>query len=502
MRLRTLLRGSLFYTVGNFLPRIGAFLLLPIYTAAMGPEEFGTFSLMLSLSVVLGLVYRLGLDGSLMRLHFDLKGRDRADLYLTLTITTAVVGAVLSLLLAVIAAPFFGTLFAGTPFWPFGPITLALTFLLAFQYVPSSWLRASELPGRFLVLTLASFAAGMMGTLLFVLVLDGGAVGALLGQIAAAIIVVLAAGLVLLRVRAKRFRPDLLRRSLAFGLPLLPHSLSAWVLNLSDRWLIGLLVAGGAAAAQTAIGVYSFGYLLGQVVGIVAFSFNAAWAPFFYQRGVRPEGPRLLREMTTLSIAGLATLAAGIGLLAPELTALLAGDAWGDALDEAARITPIVAVASVAYGVYFMVVSPIFLERRTRVLPGITIAAGALNVGLNLILIPTVGIVGAAWATLAGYIALAAITTWVAGQTYALELDIGRLALICAGLVALLLIGTAATAPIAGTPAGGLAHVVIALAFAGGVALVARRSLTNLRLAISEETPDDPGIMAAPEENT
>jgi O-antigen/teichoic acid export membrane protein len=500
VRLRALLRGSLLYTIGNFLPRIGAFLLLPIYTAAMGPAEFGTFSLMLSISGVLGLVYRLGLDGALMRLHFDVDERDRGGLYLTLTVVTALAGALFSVLLAAVTAPFFGELFAGTPFWPFGPLTLVLTFLLAFGYVPTSWLRASELPGRFLLLTIASFLAGVVATVIFVLVLDLGAAGALLGQAAGAATIVVAAAIVLTRLGATRMRRDLLRRAFAFGLPLLPHSLSAWVLNLSDRWLIGLLAIGGAAAAQAAIGVYSFGYLLGQVVALVAFSFNAAWVPFFYGRGEREDGPRLLREMTTVSVAALAVLAAGIGLLAPELAAVLGGDRWGDALDDAARVTPIVAVASVAYGLYYMVVSAVFLVRRTAALPLLTIGAGAVNVALNVLLIPSVGIIGAAWATLAGYGTLAALTTWYASRVYDLRLDVARLGLIGGGLVALLAAGAWLTEPIAATAAGALIHVALALAFTVAVALAMRGPLGVLRRVLADDEPQVAGMMAAPKE--
>src|SRR5918999_1496140 len=91
MTLRGLLRGSLLYTLGNFLPRIGAFLLLPVYTATMSPAQFGVVSLMLSLSGLLALVYRMGLDGALLRLHFDVDAQRRPALYMTMTAATLVV---------------------------------------------------------------------------------------------------------------------------------------------------------------------------------------------------------------------------------------------------------------------------------------------------------------------------------------------------------------------------------------------------------------------------
>lgn len=481
MTLRALLRGSLLYTIGNFLPRIGAFLMLPIYTASMGPEQFGIFSLMLSVSGVLGVLLRFGMDGALMRLHFDVEERDRPTLYSTLAVATAVGGLAIALLFGAGAAPFFESLFAGTPFWPLGPITLLLTFLLAFQYVPFTFLRATQRPGRFLALTLASFGVGLAATVLLVGVLDLGAAGALFGQAAGAGTVALAAVVILGRLGASRPRPALLRRSLDFGLPLVPHALSGWILNLSDRWLIGLLAPGGVAAAQAAIGVYTLGYLLGQVVSVVAYSFNAAWVPFFYERGETATGRRLLREVATLSAIVLSVLAVGVGLLAPELTAALGRDRWGDATSEAARITPVVAFASTVHGLYFMVVSAVFLARRTRVLPILTAAAGVTNVAVNILLIPRIGIMGAAWATLVGYSVLAMVTTWYAALVFPLELDAARLGLIL-GLTAVVLAGgSTATAGLAGTWGGAGVHVVITLGFAAAAAAIGAAPYARLR---------------------
>lgn len=491
MTLRALLRGSLLYTIGNFLPRVGAFLLLPIYTASMGPEQFGTFSLMLSVSGVLGVLLRFGMDGALMRLHFDVSDQERPALYSTLAAATAVGGIVMAIGFGALTAPVFERLFAGAPFWPLGPVTLLLTFLLAFQYVPFTYLRATQRPGRFLGLTLASFGAGVVATVVLVGVLDLGAPGALLGQAAGALAVAAAAMLVLARLRPTRPRPAILRRSLAFGLPLVPHALSGWVLNLSDRLLIGLLATGGAAAAQAAVGIYAFGYLLGQVVSLVAYSFNAAWVPFFYERGEMASGPRLLREATTLSALVIAVLAVSVGLLAPELTALLGSERWGGATGEAARVTPVVAFASAVYGLYYMVVSAVFLARRTRVLPVLTIVAGLTNVALNVALIPRLGIMGAAWATLAGYSLLAVLTIWYAGRVFPLQLDARRLAVIFALSAALLIVGSTVSAAVAATVVGGVVHAAMAIAFAVVAAGIGRAPYARLRALLIGGTARD-----------
>lgn len=498
MSLRALLRGSVLYSIGNLLPRVGAFVLLPIYTAALSPGAFGQFSLLLSVAGVLGVIVRLGLDSALMRLHFDLDDRERRALYSTLALATAIVALAVLVVTGAAAAPFFEDLFAGAQFWPLGLVTLALTFLLALGYIPLTFLRASQLPGRFVLLTGTSFLLGLAATIVFLTVLHLGTAGALLGQVVAAAAVALAAVGVFTRLGVAAPRPKLLRRSLVFGLPLVPHALSGWVLNVSDRWLIALLTAGGSAAAASAVGIYAFGYVIGQAVSLVAFSVNAAWVPFFYQQGETPAGPRILREATTLSAIGLSLLAAGVGLLAPELVVLLGGDRWGAAAADAAKVTVVVAYASTLYGLYYMVVSAIFLVRRTARLPLITIFAGAVNVGLNVVLIPRIGIMGAAWATLGGYAVLAAVTVWYARRVYDLRLDGGRLAIVLAGTGGLLLASTILTEPMHGTVAGAALHLALALVATVGGLAIGMRPWRKLRAALAAPASRYHG---APKEN-
>jgi len=171
------------YTLGSVIPRLGIFLLLPVYTLGMGPGEFGVFSLMLSLAGLLTIFFRLGLDGSLLRFHFDVATARLPALYWTTAALTAVAGVGLGLAALVFVRPVFEAAFAGIAFFPYGALAIAIGALTAFQYVPMSWFRATERPGLVFWLGIISFAAGAIVTLWLVLALHLGAVGGLIGQL-------------------------------------------------------------------------------------------------------------------------------------------------------------------------------------------------------------------------------------------------------------------------------------------------------------------------------
>ncbi len=500
MTLRALARGSLLVTVANLVPRAGAFLLLPIYARFLGQADFGTVSLAGSAALLLAIAYRLGLDASLLRMHGDDSGPGRRQLYATtaaLTLVAAAAGTLLGAVASVALGPR-----VDDDLLPLLLVTLAIGAANAFQFVPSVWFRATDRMGRYLGLALGAFMAVVVVTVALVVVMRLGALGSLLGQLAGATVMAGAAAVILWRQRPWAYRSDIARRSLAFGLPLLPHTLAGWLLNLSDRWLLGLFLGLTAAQTLAAIGVYSLGYQLGYAISLIAVSFNAAWMPFLYAIGDGPAGPRVIREAMTIVVTAFFALAACLSILAPDLIGLIAPPEWAAAAD----VTVIVAFAAAVNAAALMFASGLYLARSTGRLPLVTAAAAIVSVALNVVLIPRLGIIGAAVSTLVAYAVLAAGTWWLASQRHPLRLDWGRLTL--AVTVAILALATSRVAA-AGTGAGPLAaHLALVIAVVVAGWMIARAPLATLRGALAEaEAAGRPEAasggsarMAAPEE--
>lgn len=427
MTLRSLAGTSAVYTIGNFLPRVGSFLLVPIYVRFLTREEYGTVSLVTALAAFLAIVFRLGMEGALMRLHFDETGRRQRALYSTLTSLVVLASLAGSLIGAVALAPFFRNLFSGVSFVPYGLLGIGIAAASAASFAPGVFFRATGQASRFLMYTVAIFAVSSVASVVFVVV-GLGAVGMLGGQLAGALFGLGLTVVLVARIAGVEWQQSLVAPALRFGLPLVPHLVSAWALRLADRILIGLLIGLPAAEALGQLGAYSLGYQLGYVITVLVSSFNAAWSPWFFSIADRPGAPAIFSRMTTIVMAALFVVGVGAAALSPQIVAVIARPEYASA----ATVLPIVAMASVVFAFYTMLTTVVFYAKATGRLALITVSAAIINVAANVVLIPALGITGAAWATLIGYVFFAVATWRYATTVYPVRLDVSRLAVLAA----------------------------------------------------------------------
>jgi O-antigen/teichoic acid export membrane protein len=227
-----------------------------------------------------------------------------------------------------------------------------------------------------------------------------------------------------------------LRAALLFGVPLVPHQLAGWVLELSDRAVLERYVP------LSALGIYAVGYQVGLVMSVLATSANGAFAPYMYaadaEHGAEESGRRVARLATYYALA-LSAAAAALFTLSGDVVRLLASPAFADA-EAVAR--PVV-LGQLAAGLYYVPTNLLFLRHRTAVLPLITGSAAAANIGLNLWAVPRFGYVAAAWTTLVAYLLMLAAAHLAASRTAVVRYEWRRLAVVGAALAATVAVGQA-----------------------------------------------------------
>jgi O-antigen/teichoic acid export membrane protein len=220
-----------------------------------------------------------------------------------------------------------------------------------------------------------------------------------------------------------------LKKALAFSLPLVPHGLASWGLTLSDRAILQLYVT------LSALGLYSLGYQLGSIMIMISGAISNAWVPFFFRRiaGEGDAAKPALARLVTYYVLTVCAVAVGLCIFARDAVMLLTHESFHPAYS----VVPVVAIGYLWNSLYVIPANFLFVKSRTAWLPVATVTAGMVNIGLNFALVPRFGIMAAAWASFAAFLALFVFTWVIARRFFPFPYEYGRLAsiLVATGVV-------------------------------------------------------------------
>jgi O-antigen/teichoic acid export membrane protein len=392
--LKRLTKGSVFYVLPPVLARVLSFLLTPLYTQVMSPAEFGDVSIAASLTILVATVMTFGTHLSITRLHFQFDDDvERKRFYGTLLTFLVIAPAVIAGALHLVGALGGLDVLRHIPFEPHLVLVIWAAYFMCFGNVPTNIYAVREEPRTAAFFSALLPVSSAVGGVLFVVVLEQGAVGYLRGAFWAALVTAVIGVAFAFRVYRPRWSWAHLRAALAFGAPLVPMLLSTWALSLSDRLILERFVS------RAELGVYGLGYSFAMIVTIVNGAVDRAFLPMLNRKLSRNEAPEDVPRIGSYVLALMTWAALSIALGAREAVELLTPESYHAAPD----IVVIVAFGMLFQGLAHLLAQGIFYAKKTLILPLTTGLAAALNIGLNLWLVPRFGIIAAAATTLAAY---------------------------------------------------------------------------------------------------
>ena len=185
------------------------------------------------------------------------------------------------------------------------------------------------------------------------------------------------------------------------------------------------------------MGLYEIGVRIASAMVLLLTAFRMAWPAFAYSIEDDAEAKRTYAFVLTYLVAIASWLALALGLLAPWLVRLLTQPEFY----EGERVVAPLAFGGMAYAAYIVMAIGVGRTKRTQFNWVITGFAAAVNVALNLILIPPYGIMGAAVATVVAYVVMFLGMTWYAQRVFPTPYQWRRVATAAGAAVALLLLG-------------------------------------------------------------
>lgn len=396
--------GSAFiYTIATIINSAIPFLLMPVLTRLLTPEDYGYTAMFGVLSSIGAALIGLSVHGSISRFFFE-----REEIIFSEYVGTCVILLVgSSILIAFLSFPFLGIIAKLSSFpreWLFAVILTSF-----FQFIILLRLTIWQLEKKaiqFGLLQIVITITTLLLTILLIVKFHFNWRGRIVGQVFIQAIAALCCLCSLRRDDFLKFSYNhgYMKKALGFGLPLIPHAIGGLVIVMTDRFLLTSM------SGLTQTGLYSVGVQLGMVVNILTDSFNKAYAPWLFTKlkENKTEDKLMIVKGTYLYFVLILLFVTFFSVAAPWIFSFFLGPKFNAAKDYIFWL----ALGGAFNGMYYMVTNYIFYAQKTKYLAWATFFSGILNVGISYMLIKYNGALGAAQGT-AISLFISFVLTWI-----------------------------------------------------------------------------------------
>lgn len=407
--LKKLFKQTFIYGLATVLPRVLSFLLVPLYTSVMNPETYGEISVIFSWFAIFNVVLAYGMETAFFR--FFNKYSDKENV-----ISTSLISLLISSLMFFVISLIFKETFASLIDVQESLMLYIILILVldALAIVPFAWLRAMERPLRYSIVKVTSVAMNLLLNIFFLTILPeladkGPSFWAEIYkenfQIEYVFIAnVISSGIALLWVcgiyfdSKYSFDERLLKQMLKYSLPIMVAGLAFTVNEVFDRILLDRLLPEDIAKAE--IGKYSACYKLAVFMTLFGTAFRLGVEPFFFSHANTENPKKAYAQITNYFVIMGSLIFLGVIVFIDPLKKLLVRDA---AFWEALDVVPIILLASFCLGIYHNLSVWYKVTDRTKFGAYISSVGAIITLAINISLIPKIGYMASAWATLAAY---------------------------------------------------------------------------------------------------
>ncbi|MEC1760390.1 lipopolysaccharide biosynthesis protein [Schinkia azotoformans] len=404
------LGNSFLYTISSLLVKAIGFILLPVYTFYLSPEDYGITNLVNSFTQVATFIVAFSLYSAVVRFYTDFKDdNDKLKrFYGTVTIFVCISGAVFVSLGFLFHKVLITWFFEGIPFFPVVVISLLTLTFVSIHTVHQSILQGMQQGKKLTIINLVVFGIQICITLFFIGVLKLGAVGVLLAILIINIGYFLFSIFDLKKNNLITFCIDIkiLKETLKYSIPIMPHNLSTNIASFTSRIFIN---NNGTLAS---VGLYSVANQFGALIDTVQSSVNNAFAPWFYDmmNNGNKESKSEIVNLSHFLLIIYSLIYMGVGLFSQEVIILITNEryiiAW--------TIIPILVVAYSVKSIYYFYVNILFYYKdASRKLFIATLTGSFADIILAYVMVSKFGMYGAAFSFMIAKIIVVAMVIFI-----------------------------------------------------------------------------------------
>lgn len=385
-----LAKNTFIFALGNFGTKIINFFLVPLYTNILSTAEYGSVDLISTISMVLAPILILNVSESLLRFPLDDDSDNNA--IMSTGITTLLIGIVIGLLIIPISKMF-------SSISNLGLYLYLYTVSYAFFQVFSSYLRGTERLLKYSIVNiLNSFLIACLN-IIFLCFLDKGIHGYLLAYIFSFFIsgiVAFFCGKAYEIFGRFNFNKKLTKNMLKYSAFLIPNTFMWWIINSSDRIMVTSI------EGVSANGIYAVSYKLPTLLSTIAIIFNQAWSYSAIKEEKSKDKNEFNNQTFKYLLCGLTLIALFMLLIIKPFLKIYVEDSFYSAWN----YTPYLIIGFVFSSLGSFLATSYTVHKDSKGFLFSALTGAIINIILNFVLIPYIGIHGAAIATLISYISV------------------------------------------------------------------------------------------------
>lgn len=415
-RLKELFSDTVIYGISTVAARFLNYLLVPFYTDVFDPAVYGVIGLIYAAIIFFNVLFQFGMESAYLKYASD---RDKAqDVFKTLELT--IIGG--ATVLALVTLGFQDIL---VPLMEIPPdlhyliwMMLIILWLDATVAIPFAELRLKRHAWMFSFVKLGGVVINLVMNFVLVLGFGWGIEAVLVSNVIGSVFTWIGAGLATRGMWSGVFNREVMNKALHFGLPYVPAGLGYAINEVLDRFFLAQMpqetvneLYGTAYSAASITGIYNACYKLAVFMMLFIQMYRMAWQPFFLnnakgndERDVYAKAFLVFNAVAAVAFMFVALFKDWIvAIEIPLLNAQLIDERYWLGL----HVVPLLLLAYWFQGWYVNFTAGIFIEEQTKKLPKITLTGAVVTIVLNVVLIPLLGMMGAAIATVTSYLVMA-----------------------------------------------------------------------------------------------
>lgn len=406
-----LLKAVSIYTVTSILVGGINFFLMPLFTFYLTTEDFGYYSLITSYVSFLTPVLLLGVVGISTIEYYKLDKQEFRRYLGSALIFPSLLFVVFSITAFLFTEEL--SIYTGIPsLWIL--LLPLMSYVGVYYQLMSSFYQLQEKPVFYGILNISYILLGAGIALVFIVQMNFNFEGRLFGLLISSVLFAFLSLALLLKSGLLSFNTNTkyIKSALKHGMPLIPHSISFMVIDLSDRIFIAEMVG------VDELGIYNIGYQLGVVLLVIINAFVQGYSPFLFQMLEQDKHQSKIKlvRVSYLFIISLFVILAGICILNPYIFKYFIDEKFHGGM----KYVFWVGLGYIFLGMYKMIVGVIFFQKKTLILSYLSYLNVFVNLALNYFLILEFGAIGAAYATALSFLIVFVVAFYISNRLYSL----------------------------------------------------------------------------------